>query len=74
MEGLAISVDSVPVTPDGRLNRADAARFLGYRKSTLEEWHRLGKGPRSMLVGGRRFYRLTDLQAFIAGGEMASAA
>lgn len=74
MDNPALDVARIPVTPDGRVNRADAARYLGYEKRTLEEWHRLGKGPPSLMVGGRRFYRLHDLQAFVAGGTVAAAA
>ncbi|MBV9842395.1 MAG: DNA-binding protein [Sphingomonadaceae bacterium] len=57
----------VMVLPDGRLDRANAAKFLGYQPKTLAEWHRLGKGPRSRLVGGRRFYFIEDLRAFAQG-------
>ena len=59
----------VRVTPDGRLSRADAAIFLGYKPKTLAEWKRLGKGPMPRKLGGSRcFYRRVDLEAFIATG------
>lgn len=54
----------VLVLPDGRLNRANAALYLGRSPKTLAEWTRLGLGPKSFLVGGRRFYQLSDLQRF----------
>lgn len=54
----------VRVLPDGRLNRANAALYLGRSPKTLAEWTRLGLGPKSFLVGGRRFYHLSDLQRF----------
>lgn len=57
----------VNVTPDGRVSRAEAARFLGFQPKTLAEWHRLGIGPRSMMVGGRRFYHLDELRAYASG-------
>lgn len=57
----------VAVLPDGRVARADAARYLGCQPKTLAEWYRLGKGPRSRMVGGRRFYQIEDLQAFASG-------
>lgn len=60
----------IPILPDGRVSRADAARFLGYQPKTLAEWHRLGKGPASRMVGGRRFYQIDDLRSF-AGSEAA---
>jgi hypothetical protein len=57
----------VRVLPDGRVDRVNAALFLGYRVKTLAEWQRLGKGPRSYLVGSRRFYQIDDLRAFVRG-------
>lgn len=50
---------------EGRLTRAEAAQYLGMAQSTLADWHRRGIGPESVKVGGRRFYRLSALQAFI---------
>jgi hypothetical protein len=60
---------AIVCTPDGRVSRAEAARFLGFQPKTLAEWHRLGIGPSSFLVGGRRFYRFEELQKY-ANGEM----
>lgn len=57
----------VQVLPDGRMDRINAAKFLGRTPKTLAEWHRLGIGPRSFLVGGRRFYRLDDLRDYANG-------
>jgi predicted site-specific integrase-resolvase len=57
----------VMVLPDGRVDRPNAALYLGLSRKTLEEWFRLGKGPRSRRVGGRRFYHIDDLRAFAAG-------
>ncbi len=57
----------VMVLPDGRVDRINAARYLGLAPKTLAEYHRLGKGPASRKVGGRRFYQLDDLKAFVAG-------
>ncbi|WP_298198568.1 DNA-binding protein [Novosphingobium sp.] len=59
----------VQVLPDGRLDRANAANYLGRSVKTLAEWARLGIGPRSFLVGGRRFYLLAELQAFVSSGD-----
>lgn len=56
----------VLILPDGRLDRSNTARFLGLSPKTLSEWQRLGKGPASRKVGGRRFYQLEDLKAFVA--------
>lgn len=57
----------IMVLPDGRVGRADAARFLGLAPKTLANWQHNGYGPRSRLVGARRFYNIEDLRAFAAG-------
>ena len=58
---------SVRVLPDGRMSRKNAAVYLGRAEKTLATWETEGKGPRSCLVGGRRFYFKDDLDAFIRG-------
>lgn len=55
----------------GRLTRQEAATYLGLAVSTLADWHRKGLGPESVKVGGRRFYRVAALNAFIAKGVQA---
>ena len=55
----------VRVLPDGRMNRADAARYLGHKPKTLAMWQLQRKGPRSVLVGGRRYYFKDELDAFV---------
>lgn len=57
----------VRVLPDGRVTRRDAAIFLGLAKKTLAMWAIQGKGPPSIRIGGRVYYRLSDLIAFIQG-------
>lgn len=58
----------VRVLPDGRLSRADAARFLGMTPKTLSAWQTAGFGPMPRHVGSRVFYRLHDLESFVASG------
>ena len=58
---------AVRVLPDGRLSAADAAKYLGHAEKTLAMWRLRGIGPRFRRVGGRIFYFLADLDAFIAG-------
>jgi len=58
---------NVRVLPDGRLPRKDAAAYLGLKPKTLAMWQLVGKGPSSVLVGGRRFYYLQDLDDFVRG-------
>lgn len=62
----------VRVLPDGRMTRQDAARYLGHTSKTLAMWQLQGKGPKSVLVGGKRFYFRDDLDAFIRGAGAAS--
>jgi hypothetical protein len=57
----------VRVLPDGRMSRDDAARYLGHSPKTLAMWQCQGKGPPSVLVGGRRYYYKADLDAFVRG-------
>ena len=65
----ADSVEKIKVRllPDGRMSRADAALYLGNSVKTLAMWTLHGKGPKSVLVGGRRFYFKDDLDTFIHG-------
>jgi hypothetical protein len=58
----------VKILPDGRLSRADAAKFLGLKSKTLACWKSQGVGPRSVAVGGRIFYQLLELERFRDGG------
>lgn len=55
----------IRATPDGRLTRRDAARFLGVAERTLANWRSLRRGPPQLKVGRRVFYRLADLEFFI---------
>lgn len=55
---------SIRVLPDGRVNRSDAAAFLGRSPKTLADWSSNGSGPRPRKVGGRIFYYMHDLEAF----------
>ncbi|WP_232307995.1 MULTISPECIES: helix-turn-helix transcriptional regulator [Sphingomonas] len=52
-----------------RLNRKEAADFLGFAPATLANWALKGYGPSSFKVGGRRFYWLADLERFVANGS-----
>ena len=57
----------VCMLPDGRMTRRDAAAYLGFAEKTLAMWGLRNKGPRSVKVGGRRFYYQADLDAFKCG-------
>jgi len=51
--------------PDGRVDRRNAARYLGLSPKTLAQWACEGRGPKALRVGGRVFYFVDDLDAFI---------
>ncbi len=57
----------IRVLPDGRMDRENAAKYLGRKPKTLAMWQLEGRGPRSVLIGGRRFYYRKTLDAFIRG-------
>ena len=66
-ENVEIEKPRIRVLPDGRLSRGDAALYLGLKPKTLSMWQVAGKGPRAVRVGGRVFYYLADLNAFVRG-------
>ena len=66
---IGLETTRVRVLPDGRLTRRDAAKYLGVKEKTMAMWQLSGKGPRSVRVGGRRFYFRSDLDAFIQGTD-----
>ena len=49
----------------GYLCEADAANFVGAKASTLRAWRVKGRGPRYYKIGGKIFYRESDLEAWI---------
>ncbi len=61
----------VRVLPDGRMDRRNAALYLGVSPKTLATWAWQSKGPPSHQVGGRVFYLKRELDRFI-GGENAA--
>jgi hypothetical protein len=63
----AIDGVRIRMLPDGRMDRANAARYLGRQPKTLAMWALQGKGPRPVKVGGRIFYFREELDAFVRG-------
>jgi len=56
----------VRILPGGRMDRENAANYLGRAPKTLAMWHMEGK-LKSTKVGGRCYYFQRDLDAFIRG-------
>lgn len=57
----------VRVLPDGRMDRENAAKYLGNKSKTLAMWALQGKGPAVHKTGGRCFYYQQELDAYISG-------
>lgn len=59
--------NDVPIErkPSGRVRGPEAAIYLGMAEQTLARMRTEGRGPRYLKVGGRVFYRLTDLDAYL---------
>jgi hypothetical protein len=56
---------------DQLLTRTEAAHLLRVRSSTLAQWSWRGRGPRFFKPdGGRCLYRMSDLNAWLASGEI----
>lgn len=47
------------------VKQATAAKYLGVKPHTLENWRHLGRGPRFYKVGGQVRYDQADLDAFL---------
>lgn len=69
MQGLNVVTASITATPDGRVDRKAAATFLGIAPRTLANWRSQGRGPVIVKLGGRVFYRISDLTAFLSGQD-----
>ncbi len=65
IDHLQVKSVRVRVLPDGRMSRRDAAKYLGLKEKTLAMWSVAGKGPPVVRVGGRCFYRQSDLDQFV---------
>jgi hypothetical protein len=67
IEATAVEQVRVRVLPDGRMSRADAARYLGVAEKTLANMQVRGAGPPAKKLLGRVFYYRSDLDAFVRG-------
>lgn len=67
--GMTAEIETVRVRvlPDGRMDRKEAAKYLGLAVKTLAMWSLEKKGPPSLKVGGKHFYFKDALDAFIQG-------
>lgn len=68
-----VTTPEITVLPDGRMDRANAARYLGRTAGTLASWATHGKGPK-FIKRGRVWYRKEELDRWLAEGEVSSTA
>jgi hypothetical protein len=64
----AIKQLSVEVLPDGRMDRPNAATYIGRSVQTLAVWSMKKIGPAPIRVNGRVYYFKADIDRFIAAG------
>jgi len=61
-------------TSSSLLPDVKAAQHLPFSVYTLRSWRRAGRGPAYLKISGRIFYRLEDIEAWLAsrprGGEV----
>jgi DNA-binding transcriptional MerR regulator len=57
---------SAPAPPCPRLSTAEASKYTGIAESTLRYYRHAGIGPVSYAIGGKVFYDIADIDAWIA--------
>ena len=62
----------VKAREDERLSNAQAAKYLGLKKATLNKWRVYGDGPPFIKVGRLIQYRKIDLDAYLSARLMRS--
>lgn len=62
----------ITVLPGGRVDRRNAAAFLGRKPQTLARCAMEKSGPPYNVVKGRTYYALHDLEQFAGAGSMAA--
>lgn len=58
------------MTPSPVLTTAQAALYLSVSRSWLEKARLQGRGPRYVRCGARVLYRISDLDAYLAGATI----
>lgn len=67
-------VSAATPRPTRLLDPQEASTCLRVAKQTLARWRCHGQGPRFVRLGGRIFYDVADLDAFIAANKFHSTA
>lgn len=50
------------------LTTAEAATYMRLKPQTLAKWRSHGKGPAFVQLGGKVFYRVAELDAYVEAG------
>lgn len=64
----AVIIGKAYVNAAGMISRRHAAGTLGVTPKTMCEWGSKGLGPPAVKVGGRIYYRWSDVASFATGG------
>jgi hypothetical protein len=64
-----LDVVSVTILPDGRMDRKNAAKYLGMSEKTLAMHACRGTGPR-FIKRGRAFYFQVELDRWVREGDL----
>ena len=67
---MAENTIEVLVLPDGRMDRKNAAAYLGNAAKTLAQWASRGEGPK-FVKRGRVWYFKEDLDSWLSEGKVA---
>ena len=57
----------IRILPDGRMDSANAAKYLGRSPKTLAMWRTQGIGPKWRKINGRIQYTTQDCDDYLAG-------
>lgn len=74
IENFESAVPGVRIFPDGRMDSGNAAVYLGVSPKSLAVLRSIGGGPAYFKLGKRCFYKLDDLQAWVAARRATSTA
>ena len=67
LETIEVEPVRVRVLPNGNVDSNNAAKYVGRATKTLAMWRMQGIGPKWTKNGGRVFYNLEALDAFMRG-------
>ena len=60
-----IRITEIEIMPDGRMNRENAAKYLGMSVVGLEGWATRARGPKYTLIARKAWYWKQDLDDWI---------